>query len=508
MGISIHAEEFAAELFQRFDVRLHEQLRALKELLARPGFGVGPRTIGAELEMFLIDGDGLPLRINGEVMSTTRDKRITLEMAQFNIESNARPLALGGQTLTELRDELQETVTEVARAAAAHGGMVALVGMLPTLKGMDMLKDATSDAPRYRALSRGLARLRGGRPLRIRIQGEESLEAEWNDVTIQGANTSFQLHLRVNPADFARAYNAAQLATAPALAGCVNSPILMGWKLWDETRVALFEQALDDRADTERYRPARASFGSGWCREGAWELFAEAIDLHSPLLPVCGEEDAFSEVRAGRVPHLDDLKLHNGTVWRWNRPVYDSSGGGHVRIEFRPLPSGPTVTDMVAGAAFLLGLTLGLVPDIDELLPAMPFSAAAGNFYAAAKSGLDAQLLWPTRTGLSPRIVQARELIVELLPRAKEGLLSAGIAQDEVEHWLGCFGERVERGMTGARWQKLSLLRWEQRLSRSEALAAMFAEYREYASSERPVHEWPTSPLPRLFDLAPAATQG
>lgn len=504
MGVHIESEHFADELYQRYSRRLFEQIHALKLLLARDGFGVGPRSIGAELEMFLIDADGLPLRINGEVMSTTRDERITLEMAQFNIESNARPLTLAGPVLSKLRAELADTVEEVSRSAAMHGGQVALVGMLPTLKGIELLKDARTNAARYRALSNGLRRLRGGRPLRIRIQGEERLDAEWNDVTIQGANTSFQVHLRVNPADFARSWNAAQLATAPALAACVNSPYLMGWRLWDETRVALFEQALDDRPDNERYRPARASFGNGWARGGAWELFAEAVSLHSPLLPVCSEEDALAVVRSGGVPALEELKLHNGTVWRWNRAVYDSAAGGHVRIEFRPLPAGPTVTDMVAGAAFLLGLTLGLDPDVDELLPGMPFNLAAQNFYAAAQRGLEAQLFWPDRHGRSPRVVSARELILELLPRAREGLLSAEVEAHEAEQWLGLFRERVERGMTGASWQTEAMRRWEAKLARPEALAAMFQEYRDFARTERPVHEWPREPTAMVFDLAAA----
>lgn len=501
MGQEIESEEFCDAQFTEYRGRVRDQLKALRELLARPGFGVGPTSIGAELEMFLVDDEGSPVRINHEVLEATADKRITLEMAQFNIESNARPMPLSGESLTKLERELMDTVRTVSRAAHARGAHVALVGMLPTLKGSQILSDAFSDTPRYRALSNGLRKLRNGRPVRVHIEGEETFNAEWADVSIQGANTSFQVHLRVNPGDYARMFNAAQLATAPALAACVNSPILMGWRLWDETRVALLEQALDDRSEDDKERPSRAAFGTGWCREGAWELFAESVLLHSPIIPLCGTEASMAVVRAGGVPHLEEIKMQNGTIWRWNRAVYDSHGDGHVRIEYRALPAGPSVADMVAGAAFILGATFALEPMIDELLPALPFALARRNFYAAARYGPNAQFEWPLLTRRSPKLISARDLCLELMPKAREGLIAHGVAASDANKWLDLFEERVRRGVTGARWQKEALTRWERRLSRPQALAAMFAEYRDNAKSGRPLHEWPTGARPEHYPL-------
>lgn len=502
MGQEIKSEFFSDADYTQYRGRVREQLKALRELLARPGFGVGPSTMGAELEMFLVDREGSPVRAGAEVKEATHDARITLEMAQFNIESNARPMPLSGEAFSRLERELTDTVRTVARAAAEKGVQVALVGMLPTLKGSQVLRDAFSDTARYRALSNGLRRLRNNRPVRIHIEGEETLDAEWDDVSIQGANTSFQVHLRVNPNDYARMFNAAQLATAPALAACVNSPILMGWRLWDETRVPLLEQALDDRPDDEKERPSRAAFGTGWCREGAWELFAESVLLYSPIIPLSGTEDSMGIVRAGGVPRLDEVKMQNGTIWRWNRPVYDSHGDGHVRIEFRALPAGPSVPDMVAGAAFILGATFALADDIEEILPALPFSRARQNFYAAARYGMNAQFDWPLLNRRSPRMVSARDLCLELMPRARQALVEHGVARSEVTRWLDLFEERVRRGVTGASWQREALTRWERRLSRPQAIAAMFAEYQEHAKSGRPLHEWPTGAQPEHYIVA------
>ncbi len=307
---------------------------------------------------------------------------------------------------------------------------------------------------------------------------------------------ALQVHLRVAPAEFARTHSAAQIATAPALAAAGNSPLFLGHRLWEETRIALFKQAVDDRgALPDTWHPsARVSFGHGWVREGAAELFGESVALHPILLPVMGAEDPLDCVRAGGVPQLGELRLHHGTVWRWNRAVYDPAAGGHLRIELRALPSGPSVADMVANAAFLLGLTLGLRDETSWMLPALPFEHAHRNFYRAARHGLDATLLWPSREPPSPQPMRAADLVLSLLPLARRGLVAAGVEPAEASHWLGVLEARVASGRTGARWQRQQLTLFEKRLTRSEALAALVTRYRAQSETRRPVHEWPIAP--------------
>jgi hypothetical protein len=490
MGLHIDREHFTAEDEARFVPRLQEALDALAALLARPRFGEGPTTVGAELELHLVDGSGRPLPINRQVLAQTVDPRMTVEINRFNLECNLKPQLLAQRAFSGLAAELADTLAEVRRAAGAAGARVAPIGVLPTLREEDLGSSALTALPRYRALSRALRRQRGG-PFRIAISGQDSLALEADDVTLEGASTSLQFHLRVAPGDFARIFNAAQLATAPVLALAGNSPLFLGRRLWQETRVALFRQSVDVRGEDECARPSRVSFGHGWVRRGAHELFAEAVALHAPLLPALGAEAPLAVVQEGGMPRLEELRLHLGTVWSWNRPVYDPEWGGHLRVELRALPSGPTVADMVANGAFLLGLTLALSQEVEALLPGMPFRYASANFYRAARLGLEAFLQWPSRTPLSPRQLPARTLLPALLEQARGGLLAAGVPQAELEGPFALLAERLATGQTGARWQLACLARLERGLPREEALAAMLERYLAHAEEGTPVHRWP-----------------
>ena len=347
-----------------------------------------------------------------------------------------------------------------------------------------------TDLPRYRALSAGIRRLRGGEPFHVRIDGEDPLDIHCDDVTYEGANTSLQIHLRVNPSKFAAVYNAVQLATAPALAVSVNSPTFLGHRLWEETRVALFKQAVDDRPPNHGPRRSvpRVCFGRGWLKDGALELFEESVELHEPLLPVMSDEDPVAVTRAGGIPLLGELRLHQGTVWCWNRAIYDPAEGGHLRIEMRALPSGPTVADMMASAAFLVGLALELSRS-PALFDSVPFEVAECNFYRAAQHGLAAELFWPQGKGLLA--IGARELVHELLPVAQRGLLHAEIDASECERWLEIIERRATTGQTGAQWQRSRLAALEDKLGRKEALARMLGEYLDCSELGAPVHTWP-----------------
>jgi gamma-glutamyl:cysteine ligase YbdK (ATP-grasp superfamily) len=474
----------------RMRERLRQCVAALDTLLRRPGWGTGPATVGAELELFLIDGDGHPLARNAEVRDRTDDPRVTLEVARFNVEGNLTPVALAGRPLSALRAEMDEIMAAVTRAAGELGGGAIAIGTLPTLAPDELGDAAVTDAPRYKALDHRLGILRR-QPYRIDIAGEDHLVAEADDVSLEGANTSFQVHLRVDPERFVETYNAAQIATAPVLAVAGNSPFFLAHRLWDETRIALFKQSVDHRDDlARRTTRSRVSFGSRWLERSAIEIFADAVQAHEPLLTAVSDEDPRTAVNVGAVPGLSELRTHLSSVWTWNRAVYDPLDGGHLRVELRALPAGPTAIDMAANAAFLLGLTLAITEDVGPWTRMMAFEQARENFYRAAESGLDAVLLSPfSRAGLEP--APARELALRLLEPARASLLEAGVEPDDVTALFAVLEGRITSGRTGARWQRATVAALEPRLGRDRALAAMTRRYVDAAASREPVHTWP-----------------
>jgi gamma-glutamyl:cysteine ligase YbdK (ATP-grasp superfamily) len=492
MGSDIVSDAFVPSDHERFSERLREGLEALDAVLRRPGFGAGSASIGAELELCLIDSAARPLPLNQAILERTRSARVTAEVDRFNLEINTLPVALRGRPFAALETDMRATLHEVAAASAGLGGRAVMIGILPTFCESDLQSTALSDRPRYRALSAELRRLRD-EPFRVRIDGTDPLDTHCPDVTFEGANTSLQVHLRVEPRSFASTFNAAQVAIGPVLAAAGNSPLFLGHQLWEETRIALFRQAVDERvaAAEEDWRPARVSFGHGWVRRGALELFAEGVALHTPLLPIVGSEDIAECVRTGGVPRLEELRLHHSTIWRWNRAVYDPTGGGHLRIEMRALPAGPSVPDMLANVALLVGLTLGLAPRAEWLVTALTFGQARRNFYAAARYGLAAEFLWPDATAPSPRPIRAVELLPKLMPVARAGLIDAGIQAEEADRLLEIIGTRVGRRQTGAVWQRRMLASLERGRSRESALAELVERYHACTRTDQAVHSWP-----------------
>jgi gamma-glutamyl:cysteine ligase YbdK (ATP-grasp superfamily) len=499
MGTDIDHEEFSERDYSRFAERLGECLSALGQLLERPGFGAGPATVGAELELFLVDGAARPLPHNQAIRAAVADPRVGVELDRFNLELNASPALLAGRPFAALGGELNVLLDRVADAAKDHAGHLALIGILPTLSLADLGAGVITDVPRYRALNSGLRRLRQD-PFHICIAGEDPLELATEDVALEGANASFQVHLRVDPADFTRTYNAVQLATAPVLAVSGNSPTFLGHRLWEETRIAVFKQSVDDRqSHGPRRRLARTALGTGWLRGGALELFTESVRLHQPLLPVLGDRGLWAGGAEGaegaewRAPPLDELRLHQGTVWRWNRAIYDPTSGGHLRIEMRALPAGPTMIDMLANAAFLIGLSLWLAGQDQQWTYALPFERADHGFYRAAQHGLSARLSWPAEHRGQIRRLAAARLVVELVPAARQGLLQAGVAAAEADGLLEIISARAASGQTGAVWQRATLAAAKRRHDPERALAVMLNRYLQWAETGLPVHTWPVA---------------
>jgi gamma-glutamyl:cysteine ligase YbdK (ATP-grasp superfamily) len=496
LGSEIQTDRFTEEDHVRFKRRLDEQLRALDVVLKRKGFGAGPRTLGAELELCLVDAEGHASAVAEKIVEEANTPLITPEMGAFDIELSTPPVAMAGKPFSALRESMQSTVRTIRTLAAKHAVRAVPVSILPTLRAEDFAAGAITDQARYHALARGLKAGRQG-AFEIHIQGEDRLHFESRDaVAMEAANTAFQVHLSCDSEEFASLFNAVTLLTGPMIAAAANSPTFLGRRLWHETRAALFKQAGDDRPplpDADMQLPPRVNFGNGWLREGAQELFMESVALHAPILAECSEgEDSLKLAAEGGLPSLCELRLHHGTVWSWNRPVYDPAHGGGLRIELRAFPAGPSYDDMLANAGFLIGASLAMKGRMPALINVLPFALAKQNFNLAAQHGLEAQLTWASPEGGAPVMQSARDLLLSLMPLAREGLREAGVDAGESEHYLGIFEARVRSGQTGAVWQRATLDRLQQDGHRGyNALTRLLDRYIAGFDSQRPVHAWP-----------------
>ncbi|HAD09503.1 MAG TPA: glutamate--cysteine ligase [Porticoccaceae bacterium] len=495
MGLAINRDTFSDQEYQEFARRIRRDLAVLESMLATRGFGCGSSSFGAELEVYLVDRQGHTAWVAEPVLADSReDARLTHELNRYNLEYNLSPVEARGRPFSILGEEMMGALATLTQTAAVYDAEPVPIGILPTLAERDFESGAITDQPRYHALSKGLLRLRG-EPFAIDIDGPEPLAFSCSDVAVEGANTSFQIHWRVNPEQFVSAFNAVQLVTPLLLSVACNSPSLLGHLLWHETRVAVFKQSIDYRHEEEKWRvPTRVPFGFGWLATSPMELFRQSVALYPPLLPVLGEEDSAAVWRDGGIPRLDELRLHQGAIWPWNRGIYDSADGGHLRIEMRALPAGPTVVDMMANMALFIGLANDLRGSLDELLAALPFQYVERNFYRAARHGLAATLLWPGDDYSGPRERSAGEIIRELLPRAEAGLAALGVTDCEITRQLSVIDERLRSRQTGSSWQLAMVEGYEkQGLSRSEALSAMFDAYRKASRSGQAVSHWSTS---------------
>lgn len=492
MGIEIQKTSFDEADHLAFSVRLEENLEALQQLLADPGFGEGPASLGSELEVYIVDEAGNPMYINEEVLAAADDPQLTLELNRYNLELNLSPFRLAESAFAATERQILCKLEQLRAVAALFGGRIVPIGILPTLRQTDFGAHCITRRRRYQALVEQLIKRRGDE-FRIDINGADPLKLELGDITLEGANTSFQVHYRVRPEDYADTFNAMQLVTPLVLALGANSPTLFGHRLWHETRIPLFKQSIDTR-HVDRYsprEPARVNFGQGWARQGAVELFREVVRIYPPLLPVCSSVSPAEEAARGMMPSLGELRLHQGTVWLWNRPIFDDLDGGHLRIEMRTMPAGPSAVDMVANAAFLIGLAEGVRPQINELLPGLPFARAEYNFYRAAQHGLDAKLLWPGQRQSDYPERSVADIIVSLLPLARAGLAAVGVAAAESERYLGVIEQRLQQRQTGAIWQIRMLAKLREKMQLQEALCAMLEIYMRHSAANRPVAEWP-----------------
>lgn len=475
---------------RRFTYRLIEDVRALEYLLEENRFESGVRRIGVEQEMFLVDDRWRPAPVAEKVLERTAgESRVVSELMKFNLELNLDPVVFRGDCLRRMERSVEEALRGVRKAVEEVGAHVVLAGILPTITLSDLDLTHMMPAPRYHALNEAIARLRGG-PAELQIRGADELYVKHDSITLEGCNTSFQTHLQAHPDEFAGMYNIAQAIAGPVLAAAANSPTLFGKRLWKETRIALFQQAVDTRSSNLYIREMspRVHFGTKWLDRSVLEIFQEDISRFRILLSQPEIEDPKAALQAGRAPKLQALQLYNGTVYRWNRACYGvTDGKPTLRIENRILPSGPTVIDEMANAAFWFGLTMGLSQACPDIRRVMDFDDAMGNFMAAARLGLAAQFAW-----FDGRRVGAVELLCdELLPLAREGLRNAGIVPEDISRYLDVVEERVRSRRTGSQWQLRSLLAMRPKASRAERLSAVVAATADLQKEGAPVHTWP-----------------
>jgi CBS domain-containing protein len=465
-----------------FSEELLADLRALEQMLNAGIFESDTVRIGAEQEMFLVDRAFRPAPVGQDVLALLDDSIFTTEIGKFNIEANLGARVFQGDCLRSLENDLRSVVEKATAAAQSHGADVLLTGVLPSVRLADLTLDNLTDEPRYRELNRTVMNLRGG-SYNLLIKGIDELQLTRDNVMPEACCSSFQVHLQLDPRRFATQYNASLLATAPVLAAAVNSPLLLGQRLWKETRVALFQHSIDERTHSHitRQHPTRVTFGEGWVEDSVLEIYREQVARFRVLMT-----SPLPDEKSG-VPELKALMLHNGTVWRWNRPCYGiTDGKPHLRVEFRCLPSGPTVLDEVANAAFFLGLTTALPEEYGDISKMVAFDGVKENFFAAARHRLMAQLTW-----LDGKHYASGPLILEqLLPLAEAGLKKAKVDCADIDRYLGTIRERTRRDQTGSSWilgavQDLSGFASQDSRDR-RIVGALLARQR----SDEPVHRW------------------
>lgn len=489
MGKDLAAGVFAPADRVTFRHQVRRCLDVFAQMLDQGAFVSRDGMTGLEIELNLIDQNGRPAMRNAEVLALLGDPAFQTELGRFNLELNAPPRSISGDGLGDYERDLLESLHRAAeRAAKADCGLV-LIGMLPTLAPGDLVLENLSGNERYRLLNDELAGARGEQ-FALDIGGVERLRSVSDSIVPEAACTSVQFHLQVPPDRFDRFWNASQAIAGAQVAVGANSPFLHGRRLWAETRIALFQQATDTRPEelkTQGVRP-RVWFGERWITS-VLDLFEENVRFFPPLLPILSDEDPVEVLRAGGVPRLREFRLHNGTVYRWNRPVYDVvDGRPHLRVENRVLPSGPTVVDLLANAAFYFGLVRQLAEEESPIWSRLPFSAARENFHAGAVDGIEATVFWPGR-GETPVVELVRSV---LLPKAYAGLDRYGVEPALRDRLLGIIDERCRSGRNGATWQTEAVRLAERRgRSRNEALREMLLRYAELHRTNEPVHTWP-----------------
>lgn len=474
MGQEISRIQFEHHHFDQFRRRLIEETQLLASWFEQKRFDNTHFTSGFELEIWLVDDNFLPNPINDGFIQNIASPMVTKELAAFNVEFNYTPLDLTATALSKHHQEMGQLWQQGIQTAHDLNSHLVMIGILPTVSRKDLTMANVSSMKRYEALNEQVLRLRQGRPLQLGIHGTEILRLSHSDVMLESATTSFQIHLQVPLEKSLRAYNASIILSAPMVAVSANSPYLFEKELWAETRIPLFEQSVEvgGYGDAAQGPLRRVSFGSGYARESLMEIFKENLEHYPVLLPTIIDEpmERFSNVR-----------LHNGTLWRWNRPLIGiGDKQHHIRIEHRVVPAGPTIIDSIANAAFYYGLAYALCHS--EIAPEskLPFEIARDNFYHAAQQGLDANIVW-----LDGKKHKLQALVLNtLIPLANSGLTQLKLDSQDINRYLGIIESRISNNCNGAAWQRAFVSRY------GKDMKALVKTYIENQNSNEPVHDW------------------
>jgi hypothetical protein len=490
MGKDVSLSTFTREDRTRYRQKVRRCLDVFALMLNDFKFDADRPMTGLELELNLIDPEGEPAMRNAQVLADLADPSFQTELGQFNLEINLKPRLIAEHGFEDYEDDLRTSLARADDRAKLAQARLVMIGILPTLTQRHAILENLSTDPRYRVLNDQIVAARG-EDITLDIRGVETLQSHTDSIAPEAACTSTQFHLQVAPEDFASYWNASQAIAGAQVAVGANSPFLFGRRLWAETRIALFEQATDTRPDelkAQGVRP-RVWFGERWITS-IFDLFEENVRYFPPLLPITQDEDPVEVLQSGGVPRLSELRLHNGTIYRWNRPVYDiMNGRPHLRVENRVLPAGPTVVDLLANAAFYFGLVRSLAEADRPVWTQLTFSQAEENFHVAARDGLQAAMYWPRLGEL-----RATDLVLErLLPWAHDGLDRFGVDPGLRDRLLGVVEQRCLTGCNGASWQTGTVAALEEggNLDRSAALREMLRRYAELAMSNEPIHTWP-----------------
>ncbi|GAA1942527.1 glutamate--cysteine ligase [Nocardioides marmoribigeumensis] len=487
MGEDVEHQTFTREDRTRYRKKVRACLDVFERMLVESKFDFDRPATGLEIELNLVDEDERPAMRNMEVLEQLGDPDFQTELGKYNLEINVAPKRLPEQGVMAFADGIRNSLDAAEKAANSVGAHLVMIGILPTLTEETLSADSLSGNPRYHLLSDEILAARG-EDISLDIQGPERLSVTADSIAPEAACTSTQLHVQVSPEQFPSFWNASQAISGVQLALGANSPYLMSKELWRETRIALFEQATDTRGEelkAQGVRP-RVWFGERWITS-IFDLFEENARYFPALLPVLSDEDPAEVLAAGGTPSLDELRLHNGTVYRWNRPIYAAVDGvPHLRVENRVLPAGPTVMDTIANAAFYFGLVRALAEQDRPVWSQMSFTAAEENFHSAAIAGVEAQVYWP-----GAGQVRATELVVRrLLPLAAQGLEAWGVDGEEAGRLLDIIEQRCLTGQNAASWFVDQVHRRSGEGDRAGVLRRVLADYRPRMHSNEPVHTW------------------
>ncbi len=484
----------------RFMRHLLKDVQALKYMLENDWFETGITRIGAEQEMALVDSKTYkPAPIAMEALDKMKEYPwVETELAKFNLETNLEPRVFEGKCLSEMEKENQHNLGKISEKLQSLDADLLLTGILPTLRKFDLELHNLTPMKRYDALMKAITEQLIGSSYELRLMGIDELLVKHDSPLLEACNTSFQVHLQIEPKDFVQMYNISQALAAPIMAISANSPVVFGKRLWHETRIALFQQSVDTRTTHKhmRERSPRVTFGSGWLQKSVLEIYKEDIARFRVLLAGDVEEDSLEMIKEGKTPKLRALQVHNSTVYRWNRPCFGISPNGkpHLRIENRVLPAGPTVIDEFANTAFWLGCMVGMAEEVKDIREVMSWEDARDNFGKAARFGIDSKFTW-----FNDEKITACDLVLKhLLPLARKGLKIRKVDSKDINRYLSIIEERAKNHMNGARWTLRAFTQLKKQVSTDEAVSVLTACMLKNQQEGKPVHTWE---LPKLSDL-------